>query len=94
MILLISASGVAKITGVSHWHLATLLLLNGIFSTGILFRQISYCFVLFIICLFTYIFVVLGVKLFVNDMGDRGWGQRGEMTQALYAHMNNKTIKK
>jgi hypothetical protein len=24
----------------------------------------------------------------------RGWGQWGEMTQALYAHMNNKTIKK
>jgi hypothetical protein len=24
----------------------------------------------------------------------RGWGQGGEMTQALYAHMNNKTIKK
>jgi hypothetical protein len=23
-----------------------------------------------------------------------GWGQEGEMTQALYAHMNNKTIKK
>jgi preprotein translocase subunit Sec63 len=23
-----------------------------------------------------------------------GWGQGGEMTQALYAHMNNKTIKK
>jgi hypothetical protein len=23
-----------------------------------------------------------------------GVGQRGEMTQALYAHMNNKTIKK
>jgi hypothetical protein len=23
----------------------------------------------------------------------RGWGQGGEMTQALYAHMNNKTIK-
>jgi hypothetical protein len=22
-----------------------------------------------------------------------GWGQGGEMTQALYAHMNNKTIK-
>jgi hypothetical protein len=22
-----------------------------------------------------------------------GWGQRGEMIQALYAHMNNKTIK-
>jgi hypothetical protein len=22
-----------------------------------------------------------------------GWGQEGEMTQALYAHMNNKTIK-
>jgi hypothetical protein len=22
-----------------------------------------------------------------------GWGQRGEMTQALYAHMNNKKIK-
>jgi hypothetical protein len=22
------------------------------------------------------------------------WGQGGEMTQALYAHMNNKTIKK
>jgi hypothetical protein len=21
----------------------------------------------------------------------RGWGQGGEMTQALYAHMNNKT---
>jgi hypothetical protein len=24
----------------------------------------------------------------------RGWGQGGEMTQALYAHMNSKTIKK
>jgi murein DD-endopeptidase MepM/ murein hydrolase activator NlpD len=24
----------------------------------------------------------------------RGWGQGGEMVQALYAHMNNKTIKK
>jgi hypothetical protein len=24
----------------------------------------------------------------------RGWGQGGEMTQTLYAHMNNKTIKK
>jgi hypothetical protein len=24
----------------------------------------------------------------------RGWGYGGEMTQALYAHMNNKTIKK
>jgi hypothetical protein len=23
----------------------------------------------------------------------RGWGQGGEMTQALYAHMNNKRIK-
>jgi hypothetical protein len=23
-----------------------------------------------------------------------GWGQGGEMTQALYAHMNNKIIKK
>jgi hypothetical protein len=23
-----------------------------------------------------------------------GWGLVGEMTQALYAHMNNKTIKK
>jgi hypothetical protein len=23
----------------------------------------------------------------------RGWGQEGEMTQALYAHMNNKKIK-
>jgi hypothetical protein len=23
-----------------------------------------------------------------------GWGQRGEMTQALCAHMNNKTMKK
>jgi hypothetical protein len=23
-----------------------------------------------------------------------GWEQGGEMTQALYAHMNNKTIKK
>jgi hypothetical protein len=22
------------------------------------------------------------------------WGQGGEMTQAMYAHMNNKTIKK
>jgi hypothetical protein len=22
-----------------------------------------------------------------------GWGQEGEMTQALYAHLNNKTIK-
>jgi hypothetical protein len=26
--------------------------------------------------------------------GGRGWGHGGEMTQALYAHMNNKTIKK
>jgi hypothetical protein len=24
----------------------------------------------------------------------KGWGQEGEMTQALYAHMKNKTIKK
>jgi hypothetical protein len=24
----------------------------------------------------------------------RGWRQGGEMTQALYAHMNNKTINK
>jgi hypothetical protein len=24
----------------------------------------------------------------------RGWGQGGEMTQALYAHMNNKTTTK
>jgi hypothetical protein len=23
-----------------------------------------------------------------------GWGQGGEMTQALYAHINNKIIKK
>jgi hypothetical protein len=23
--------------------------------------------------------------------GKRGWGQGGEMNQALYAHMNNKT---
>jgi hypothetical protein len=23
----------------------------------------------------------------------RGWGEEGEMTQALYEHMNNKTIK-
>jgi hypothetical protein len=23
-------------------------------------------------------------------MGGRGWGQRGEMTQDLYAHMNKK----
>jgi hypothetical protein len=23
-----------------------------------------------------------------------GWGQVGEMTQVLYAHMNNKSIKK
>jgi hypothetical protein len=26
-------------------------------------------------------------------IGGRGWGQGGEMTQALYAHMNNKKIK-
>jgi hypothetical protein len=25
--------------------------------------------------------------------GKGGWGQGGEMTQALYAHMNNKNIK-
>jgi hypothetical protein len=25
--------------------------------------------------------------------GKVGWGQEGEMTQALYAHMNNKIIK-
>jgi hypothetical protein len=25
---------------------------------------------------------------------ERGWGQGGEMIQVLYAHMNNKTIKK
>jgi hypothetical protein len=24
----------------------------------------------------------------------RGWGREGEMTQALYAHMNNKKINK
>jgi hypothetical protein len=33
----------------------------------------------------------------VSHLIDRkvtGWGQGGEMTQALYAHMNNKTIKK
>jgi hypothetical protein len=24
----------------------------------------------------------------------RGWGQEAELTQALYAHMNNKIIKK
>jgi hypothetical protein len=24
----------------------------------------------------------------------KGWGHGGEMTQALYAHVNNKTIKK
>jgi hypothetical protein len=27
-------------------------------------------------------------------VGGKGAGQGGEMTQALYAHMNNKTIKK
>jgi hypothetical protein len=27
-------------------------------------------------------------------MEGRGWGQGGEMTQALYAHMNNKRKKK
>jgi hypothetical protein len=26
--------------------------------------------------------------------GKRGWGHGGEMSQALYAHTNNKTIKK
>jgi hypothetical protein len=30
----------------------------------------------------------------VQEIRVRGWGQGGEMTQALYAHMNNKTIKK
>jgi hypothetical protein len=27
-------------------------------------------------------------------MSHQGWGQGGEMTQALYAHMNNKIKKK
>jgi hypothetical protein len=29
---------------------------------------------------------------FKQHGAQRGWGQEGEMTQALYAHMNNKTI--
>jgi hypothetical protein len=29
----------------------------------------------------------------VGGKGLGGWGQGGEMTQALYAHMNNKKIK-
>jgi hypothetical protein len=28
-----------------------------------------------------------------KDLLGRGWGQGGEMTQALYAHMNNKRKK-
>jgi hypothetical protein len=30
----------------------------------------------------------------LKDIGWRGWGQGGEMNQALYAHMNNKRKKK
>jgi hypothetical protein len=30
----------------------------------------------------------------IKRTSGRGWGQGEEMTQALYAHMNNKTIKK
>jgi signal transduction histidine kinase len=33
-------------------------------------------------------------RAMVQEIMVRGWGQGGEMTQALYAHMNNKTIKK
>jgi hypothetical protein len=33
-------------------------------------------------------------SFFMKENIGRGWGQGGEMTQALYAHMNNKTIKK
>jgi hypothetical protein len=36
----------------------------------------------------------VGEKEGVEWVVRRGWGQGGEMTQALYAHMNNKTIKK
>jgi hypothetical protein len=34
--------------------------------------------------------MTLGFKIFFKG---RGWGQGGEMTQALYAHMNNKRKK-
>jgi hypothetical protein len=34
------------------------------------------------------------LKTLSRKYSTRGWGQGGEMTQALYAHMNNKTIKK
>jgi hypothetical protein len=30
--------------------------------------------------------------LAAKELQGRGWGQGGEMTQALYAHMNNKII--
>jgi hypothetical protein len=33
-------------------------------------------------------------SIFVYSKFLLGWGQGGEMTQALYEHMNNKTIKK
>jgi hypothetical protein len=35
------------------------------------------------------IFIIIRIKTI-----ERGWGQGGEMTQALYAHMNNKRKKK
>jgi hypothetical protein len=34
-------------------------------------------------------------NVIMGGMGGKGgWGQEGEMTQVLYAHMNNKTIVK
>jgi hypothetical protein len=36
--------------------------------------------------------VLRPLEISKNYLLPRGWGQGGEMTQALYAHMNNKTI--
>jgi hypothetical protein len=37
-------------------------------------------------------FKILKIKIRFK-VADRGWGKGGEMTQALYAHMNNKRKK-
>jgi hypothetical protein len=34
--------------------------------------------------------ITLKSKLYLKLLRQRGWGQGGEMNQALYAHMNNK----
>jgi hypothetical protein len=34
------------------------------------------------------------ISVTLSQKSSQGWGQRGEMNQALYAHMNNKRKRK